>query len=277
MHGKLLAFSWRRDAFPSRRQSVFSPCRVQTRQLSRTRSPRFLHTRRVHMCSLGVLLLVAAVLASASAQSVCQTGWTQAPPTSNWGSKCYRELGPPIRNPDATPTVGGYNHSACNVACEAESATARILCLASDAETSFVTKQAYMNGWVAYTQNSSRLDYAEPAGGWGWDCASTYVPTWTTWDSSQFAVQPDNGGNRGEDVSCGFLSKTGMEDLSCQEGDGTLSSWSRSALLNPTPRAFTHQALTTHPDAQNLACARTTRRHQPPPPAWTGASRPVAS
>ena len=67
----------------------------------------------------GVLLLVAAVLASASAQSVCQTGWTQAPSTSDWGSKCYRELGPPERYAHATPTVGGYNHSACNVACRA--------------------------------------------------------------------------------------------------------------------------------------------------------------
>ena len=86
-----------------------------------------------------VLLVVAALLPWASAQSVCQTGWTQAPSSSDWGSKCYRELGPPERDPEAIIIAGGYNYSACSVACKAESGTARMLCLASDAEAHFVT------------------------------------------------------------------------------------------------------------------------------------------
>lgn len=225
-----------------------------------------------------VLLVVAAVLPSAWAQSVCQTGWTQSPSSSDWGSKCYRELGPPERDPEATPTAGGYNYSACSAACKAESGTARMLCLASDAEADFVTKQAYMMGWVGYTQNASHSDYAEPAGGWGWECGSAYTPAWSSsaWSSEGEArPQPDDAGQFGEDVSCGFLKRRGMEDLSCLEGDGILTFWSRRVLLNPTPRSFA-QALTAHPVAQEPACARTIRS-QPPRPAWTGASRPTAS
>ena len=186
-----------------------------------------------------VLLLVAAVLPSASAQSVCQTGWTQAPNSSDWGSKCYRELGPPERDPNAVPTAGGYNYSACSIACKAESGTARMLCLASDAEANFVTKQAYMDGWVGYSQNASRSDYAEPAGGWGWECGSAYTPAWSSSAdglAGQLTPQPDDAGYFSEDVSCGLLKKDGMEDLSCLEGDGFLTSWSRRVLLNPNPR-----------------------------------------
>ena len=188
-----------------------------------------------------VLLVVAAVLPWASAQSVCQTGWTQAPNSSDWGSKCYRELGPPERDPEAIITAGGYNYSSCSVACKAESGTARMLCLASDAEAHFVTKQAYMKGWVGYAQNASRSDYAEPAGGWGWECGSAYTPAWSgsihgDGPTGEESAQPDDAGEFGEDVSCGFLTKDGLEDLSCLEGDGILSVWSRRVLLNPTPR-----------------------------------------
>ena len=228
----------------------------------------------------GVLLLVAAVLPSALAQSVCQTGWTQAPSSSDWGSKCYREFGPTasgnMRLHGSDPISGGLTPLACEAACKNDSATGRMLCLASEAEMNFVTKQAYMTGWVAYTQNSSRSDYAEPAGGWGWDCASTYVPTWGM--DSGGHQQPDNSGMAQEGmVSCAVLfGDSTVSDQSCIEGDGIASIWARRALLTPTPRSFA-QALTTHPAAQTPACVRTTRRHQPPPPAWTGASRPVAS
>ena len=227
-----------------------------------------------------VLLLVAAVLPSASAQSVCQTGWTQAPSTSDWGSKCYREFGPTgrsmLRPHGSDPISGGYTPLACEAACKNDSATGRMLCLTSEAEMTFVVKQAYMTGWVGYTQNSSRSDYAEPAGGWGWECASTYVPTWGV--DRDGIQQPDNVGMAQEGmVSCAVLfGDSTVSDQSCIEGDGIASIWARRALLTPTPRSFA-QALTTHPAAQTPACVRTTRRHQPPPPAWTGASRPVAS
>ena len=186
-----------------------------------------------------VLLVVAAVLPWASALSVCQTGWTQAPNSSDWGSKCYRELGPPERDPEAIITAGGYNYSSCSVACKAESGTARMLCLASDAEANFVTKQAYMVGWVGYAQNASRSDYAEPAGGWGWECGSEYTPAWSSfaWSSEGEArSQPDDAGGVGEDVSCGFLKRRGMEDLSCLEGDGILTVWSRRVCCSTRTR-----------------------------------------
>ena len=184
-----------------------------------------------------VLLVVAAVLPWASALSVCQTGWTQAPSSSNWGSKCYRELGPPERDPEAIPTAGGYNYSACSIACKAESGTARMLCLASDAEANFVTKQAYMDGWVGYSQNASRSDYSEPAGGWGWECGSAYTPKWSSlaWSDGQFRPQPDDTGSLG-DASCGFLTKDGMEDLSCLEGDGIITGWSRRVCCSTRTR-----------------------------------------
>ena len=229
----------------------------------------------------GVLLL--AVLPSASAQSVCQTGWTQAPSSSDWGNKCYREFGPTspsnIRPHGSDPLSGGYTRLGCEAACKNDSATGRMLCLASEAEMTFVTKQAYMTGWVAYTQNSSRSDYAEPAGGWGWECASTYVPTWGL-DRGRHQQPDDNGmvqGVAADMVSCAVLfGDSTISDQNCLEGDGILSPWARRALPIPTPRSFA-QALTTHPAAQTPACVRTTRRHQPPPPAWTGASRPTAS
>ena len=185
----------------------------------------------------GALLLAAAVLPSASAQSVCQTGWTQAPSTSDWGSKCYRELGPTAAPGGSEPITGGYLPSGCKAACKNESATARMLCLASEAENNFVTKQAYMDGWVAFTQNSSRSDYAEPADGWGWECGSTYVPTWDV-------NEPNNRGRVSGDASCAvLLSDSTVTDKSCLEGDG---GWSRSALLGPYSRCCAH-ALTTRP------------------------------
>ena len=197
-----------------------------------------------------VLLLVAAVLPSASAQSVCQTGWTQAPSTSDWGSKCYREFGPTgrsmLRPHGSDPISGGYTPLACEAACKNDSATGRMLCLTSEAEMTFVVKQAYMTGWVGYTQNSSRSDYAEPAGGWGWECASTYVPTWGV--DRDGIQQPDNVGMAQEGmVSCAVLfGDSTVSDQSCLEGDGIVSSWARRALPIPTPRSFA-QALTTHP------------------------------
>ena len=228
----------------------------------------------------GALLLVAAVLPSASAQSVCQTGWTQAPPSSDWGNKCYREFGPTasgnMRLHGSDPISGGLTPLACEAACKNDSATGRMLCLASEAEMNFVTKQAYMTGWVAYTQNSSRSDYAEPAGGWGWECGSTYVPPWSPAELGNQG-DPDDRGDNGADVSCAMLRRDGtVEDRSCQEGDVT-SFWSNSALLGPFLTALRPCADCPLTAAQWPASARTTRRHQPPPPAWTGASRPVAS
>ena len=185
-----------------------------------------------------LLVVVAAVLPWASAQSVCQTGWTQAPSSSDWGSKCYRELGPPERDPNGVVTAGGYNYSACSIACKAESGTARMLCLASDAEANFVTKQAYMDGWVGYSQNASRSDYSEPAGGWGWECGSAYTPAWSSSADAEDGnvPQPDDAGYFGEDVSCGLLKKDGMEDLSCLEGDGILTVWSRRVCCSTRTR-----------------------------------------
>ena len=190
------------------------------------------------MCSFrSVLILAAAVLPSASAQSLCQTGWTQAPSSSEaWTSKCYREFGI-TSDPKSDPSSGGYNHSGCKAECKAQSATARMLCLTSDAEANFVAKQAYMDGWVAYTQNTSSSDYEEPAGGWGWECGSTYVPTWGA-DHWSGKSQPDDmGDNYDEDVSCALLGLDGMlMDYSCSEGDGVPNHWSRGALLGLDPR-----------------------------------------
>ena len=194
------------------------------------------------MCSFrSVLILAAAVLPSASAQSLCQTGWTQAPNSSEaWTSKCYREFGI-TSGPKADPSSGGYNHSGCKAECKAQSATARMLCLTSDAEANFVAKQAYMDGWVAYTQNTSSSDYAEPAGGWSWECGSTYVPTWGV-DPWQGISQPDNmGDNFGEDVSCALFVLDGrLADYGCREGDGTLNHWSRGALLGLAGSVLMH-------------------------------------
>ena len=159
----------------------------------------------------GVLLLVAAVLPSASAQSVCQTGWTQAPPSSDWGNKCYREFGPVgpsnVREGGSDPSSGGYTRLGCDAACKNDSATGRMLCLASEAEMTFVAKQAYMKGRVAFTQDSSRLDYAEPAGGWGWECGSTYVPSWSI--DGDNGVQPSNTGEGDGFVACAKMTHAG--------------------------------------------------------------------
>ena len=184
-----------------------------------------------------VLLLVAAAFPSASAVSVCQSGWTQAPASSDWGNKCYREFGPTAgsRDPYKAETVtGGYTPAQCTAACKSESATGRMLCLASEAETSFVTKQAYMDGWVAYTQDTSAPDYAEPAGGWGWECGSSYVPTWGLDGSGSGPDQePNDMANFDLNVSCAFLMSDGtISDQSCLEGDGIQVFWSRSALLS---------------------------------------------
>ena len=191
-------------------------------------------------------MLAVAVLPAVLAQSVCQTGWTQAPPNSDWGDKCYREFGPTATISMTWGSLSlsvGYNHSACQAACKNESATARMLCLMSGAETSFVTKQAHMNGWVAFTQDSSRSDYVEPAGGWGWECGSTYVPAWAPEED-----EPNDRTLDGDpvDVSCAALRRDGfMEDMSCQEGDET-TLYSTRALLGPLSRCCAH-VLTTHP------------------------------
>ena len=191
------------------------------------------------MCSFqNVLLLVAAVLTSASAQSVCQTGWTQAPSSSEaWSSKCYRNFGPTAAD-NSVPLMNGLNYTDCKAQCKNDSATARMLCLASDVETNFVAKQQRMKGWIAFTQDSSRSDYVEPAGGWGWECGSTYVPTWERPNGDvQEAlsdVEPDNQGDGGE-ASCATLRRDGtIKDRSCQEG-GDLTPWSQSALLGLLP------------------------------------------
>ena len=183
----------------------------------------------------GILLLVAAVLPSASAQSVCQTGWTQAPSSSDaWSNKCYRNIGPTVDESAVMWPKLGYNHSNCKAACKNDSATARLLCPASEAETNFVTKQAHMKGWVALTQDSASPDYAEPAGGWGWECGSTYVPPWAPQENTFTSdAEPDNQGDMGADVSCAYLRRDGfMEDRSCQEGDDT-TMWTNGALLGP--------------------------------------------
>ena len=210
-----------------------------------------------------VLLLVAAVLPSASAQSVCQTGWTQSPNSSDWGNKCYREYGPPKRDPEGMiicPDGCGYTYGGCKAHCKNESATARILCPASQVEMDFVTNQAYLDGWVAYTQNTSSSDYAEPAGGWGWECGSTYEPLWELADDGG-VKEPNGRGTMLEDVSCAVLERGGkvverqelpgrLKDQSCLEGNGDAGDWpSHRALLGPNPRccARTHtHALTTH-------------------------------
>ena len=197
-----------------------------------------------------VLLLVAAVLPSASAQSVCQTGWTQSPNSSDWGNKCYREYGPPKRDPEGMiicPDGCGYTYGGCKAHCKNESATARVLCPASQVEMDFVAKQAFLDGWVAYTQNTSSSDYDEPAGGWGWECGSTYVPLWELHDDGSVR-QPDGQGSMTEDVSCAVSKGNRLDDRSCLEGDGDAGDWpSYSALPGPNPRccARTH-ALTTH-------------------------------
>ena len=181
----------------------------------------------------GVLLLVAAVLPSA--QSVCQTGWTQAPSSSDaWSNKCYRNIGPTVDEAGVMWPKLGYNHSDCKAVCKNDSATARLLCPASEAETNFVSKQAYMRGWVALTQDTSSPDYAEPAGGWGWECGSTYVPPWAPQENTFTSdAEPDNQGDMGSDVSCAYLRRDGfMEDRSCQEGDET-TFWTNGALLGP--------------------------------------------
>ena len=192
-------------------------------------------------------MLAVAVLPAVLAQSVCQTGWTQAPPNSDWGDKCYREFGPTATRGSISLSVG-YNHFACQAACKNESATARMLCLMSGAETSFVTKQAHMKGWVAFTQDSSRSDYVEPAGGWGWECGSTYVPAWAPQEDDADSQEPNDwgggGGDSGVGASCAALRRDGfMEDMTCQEGDATAPN---SALLVPLSRCYTH-VLTTHP------------------------------
>ena len=185
-----------------------------------------------------VLLVVAAVLPIASAENrgVCQTGWTQAPSSSDWGHKCYREFGH-TASPLGEPTTGGYNHSDCKALCKAQSTTSRMLCLASTSEANFVAKQAHMDGWVAYTQDSSRSDYTEPAGGWGWECGSMYTPTWGYDGSYNGNPQPDNmGDDYDEDVSCAILVLDGtMRDYSCREGDGVVNFWSFGALLSLAP------------------------------------------
>ena len=191
------------------------------------------------MCSFrSVLILATAVLPSASAQSVCQTGWTQGPSTSDWGNKCYREVGI-TTGPMGDARSGGYNQSACKAECKSHSATARMLCLTSASEANFVSKQAHMDGWVAYTQDTSSSDYAEPAGGWGWECGSTYVPTWGI-DKWSGIPQPDNmGDNYDEDVSCAVLGLDGMlMDFSCRVGDGRINHYSRGAQLGLDPRCY---------------------------------------
>ena len=230
------------------------------------------------MCSFrSVLILAAAVLPSVSAQSLCQTGWTQAPNSSEaWSSKCYRNIGPTIGRGTVMWPKFGFNHSNCKAECKNASATARLLCSASEAENNFVSKQAYMRGWVAFTQDDSRPDYEEPAGGWGWECGSTYVPPWSPAELGNQG-DPDDRGDNGADVSCAMLRRDGtVEDRSCQEGDVT-SFWSNSALLGPFLTALRPCADCPLTAAQWPASARTTRRHQPPPPAWTGASRLTAS
>ena len=199
------------------------------------------------MCSFrSVLLLVAAVFPSASAQSVCQTGWTQAQPSNEtWTSKCYRTFGPMAGAENSVPLMPGYNHSGCKSKCSAESVTARMLCLASEAENVFVSKKTYMKGWVGFTQNTSSSDYEEPAGGWGWECGSTYVPTWTPAALGDQA-EPNDRGESGVDVSCAALSRDStVHDRSCGEG-GVETFWDHSALLGPLSRCRA-QALTNHP------------------------------
>ena len=141
----------------------------------------------------------------------------------------------------------GYNHSGCKAACSANTATARMLCLASVAENNFVSKQANMKGWIAFTQNHSRSDYAEPAGGWGWECGSAFVPTWTpAFPELGDEAEPNNKGESGTDVSCALLRRDGtVHDRSCGEG-GVETFWDHSALLGPLSRCRA-QALTNHP------------------------------
>lgn len=183
------------------------------------------------------MLIAASVLPTISAQSVCQPGWTQTPANSAWGQKCYKEFGPtaePMGAQNAVCTDCGYSHAQCKAQCAGETATARVYCAASAAEITFA-KDVGLSGWTAYTQDSSRPDYSEPAGGWAWECGSTYADI--PWDPDILGhQQPDDAGdNTDVDVSCALLLNNGtFADAGCANGGADSMPWTRCALI------FTH-------------------------------------
>ena len=181
------------------------------------------------------MLIAASVLPMTSAQSVCQPGWTQTPASSAWGQKCYKEFGPtaePMGNANDVCDCG-YNYAECKAHCAGQSASARVMCPASKAEITFVSNQAHVGGWIAYTQDSSRSDYAEPAGGWGWECGSTYddVP-WELQPNWGSAQPDDESADQHADVSCTLLTSNGtFMDVSCIDGGTGSTPWFRSACI----------------------------------------------
>ena len=174
-----------------------------------------------------VVLLLA--MPAAVAQTACLPGWTQAPSSSSWGDKCYKEFGPSADARDGMPTTGGHNHSECRQVCRSQSTTGRLLCATSSSEIAYVAGSAYMEGWTGYTQDTTASDYAEPAGGWRWEgCVSTYQPTWYQYSSGSRQTPDDTGNGMTSDVSCTILfADQTINDYAC--GDGTGSAWSRCA------------------------------------------------
>ena len=165
--------------------------------------------------------LVLVALTAASAQTACSPGWTQAPPTSTWGDKCYKEFGPHTSLAHGNPIAGGHNYTSCKEACKSEVATGKPLCATSSAEIAFVAGSSNMEGWIGYTQSTAASDYSEPAGGWGWEgCSSTFVPTWYT-DPYGGQQEPDNSGNgQSEGVSCSLLyDDQTLRDYPCDSGN----------------------------------------------------------
>ena len=141
--------------------------------------------RRGSASSFYATVLIICHLTTASSQNICPLGWTQGPASSVWASKCYREIGPVGSTQDGVQKSGGYSHAECDAVCKASSTTSRLICLASSAEQTWVTQSGHFEGWTSYVQDPLASDYAEPAGGWGWQgCGSTFSPIWDASDSN---------------------------------------------------------------------------------------------
>ena len=159
-----------------------------TRQRMHGMSPRVIS-------SIYAVLLILITLPSTSSQTVCPAGFTQAPSTSTWGDKCYREIGPvTAQNTQPGTETTGYTHSQCDGVCKAASPSARVVCMTSAEEMTWVSSKASLKGWTNYIQDTTAPDYSEPAGGWGWQgCTSSYSPAWDNFYGTQVTASSSPG------------------------------------------------------------------------------------
>ena len=167
---------------------TIEPAAMGAAKASRPRSSR----RATSSIYAAALILIA--LPATLSQTVCPAGFTQAPSTSTWGDKCYRQLGPAGRMAKKVPTSGGYGHAECDGVCKAASPSARVVCMTSAEEMTWVSSKASLKGWTNYIQDTTAPDYSEPAGGWGWQgCTSSYSPAWDNFYGTQVTASSSPG------------------------------------------------------------------------------------